>query len=136
MRVHCFPYRFGITSDKKIIPYPYAPVYFFTSFGKKRVSLLVDSGADLTTLSDDYIDLLGVLRKNLIKTECNGVGGMVFAWEAEIKIEFCGLQMKIPVQFIKNDHDTPLILGKLGIWDKFNVLFNNKKKMTEFEEIK
>lgn len=132
--MHIFPYSF-LLIDEIITPYPIVPVELPLRLGWQVEEFIVDSGADNLTLPKQYKYLLNIDQKDLKKGECQGIGKQnVTTLETEIEIGFCGKKFKVPA-VITDNKSTPLLLGKIGIWDKFNVMFNNIKKRVEFEEI-
>lgn len=132
--MHIFPYSF-LQFDGVIIPYPIVTALLPLRLGWQVEEFVVDSGADNITFPKQYKYLLNINPKDCQKGECQGIGKQnVATLETEIEIGFCGKKFKVPV-VITDNKNTPLLLGKLGIWDKFNVNFNNKKKRVEFVEI-
>ena len=130
-----FPYQFRLAENHRI-PYPIVTIFLETVRGHREFSFIMDTGADNLTLPYYMITLLGVKKQSLIESESQGIGKeLVKTWEGNIPIIFCNRKFNIHCSFTNNDK-TPLLLGKEGIFDFFNVTFNNDKQETIFEERK
>jgi|SRR3989344_7025830 len=128
-----FPYQFRLIDNHKI-PYPVVTIFLQTIRGKRGYSFIMDTGADNLTLPIYMITLLGIKKGSLVESESQGIGKeLVKTWEGKIPINFCGKQFIIHCSFTDNNK-TPLLLGKENIFDKFNIIFDNDKEMTIFEE--
>ena len=130
-----FPYQYGFVDNRKI-PYPIVIAQLDTIRGKRSYSFIMDTGADNLTLPKFMIELLGVEKKTLRLSKSQGIGKkLVKTWEGSISITFCRKRFSILCSFTDNDK-TPFLLGKEGIFDNFNIIFNNNKEVTIFEERK
>ena len=130
-----FPYQFRLAENHRI-PYPIVTIFLETVRGHREFSFIMDTGADNLTLPYYMITLLGVKKQSLIESESQGIGKeLVKTWEGNIPIIFFNRKFNIHCSFTNNDK-TPLLLGKEGIFDFFNVTFNNDKQETIFEERK
>lgn len=128
-----FPYQYGYIDNRKI-PYPLVPVELNTIRGSRSYAFIMDTGADDSTLPHYMMQLLDVDKKSLKQSTAQGVGKiLVKTWEGEITITFCSQTFSLPCSFTDNDK-TPLLLGKEGIFDRFNLIFDNDKQMTVFEK--
>lgn len=123
-----FPYRFALL-EGGLVPYPIVPIYITTAlFGIRRYDFIVDTGADLTTMSHFMISRIGLNKDNLFSSYAQGIGEKhIKIWEGNIKIEFCQKVFTIRCSFTDND-TTPLLLGKTDLFDKFEFYFKNKEK--------
>lgn len=129
-----FPYQYGFIDNRKI-PYPVVPILLNTIRGKRSFLFIMDTGADSLTLPKYMIHLLGIDKNSLIESGSQGIGKkLVKTWEGKISITFCGKTFLANCSFTDNDK-TPFLLGKENIFDKFNVIFDNEREMSIFEEI-
>ena len=129
-----FPYQYGFVDNRKI-PYPTVPVSLDTIRGRRSFLFIMDTGADTLTLPKYMIHLLGIDKKQLTESEAQGIGKeLVQTWEGKGSITFCGRTFSVNCSFTDNDN-TPFLLGKEEIFDKFNVIFDNEKQLTIFEEL-
>src|SRR3989338_6894619 len=130
-----FPYQYGFVDNRKI-PYPIVIAQLDTIRGKRSYSFIMDTGADNLTLPKFMIELLWVEKKTLRLSKSQGIGKkLIKTWEGSISITFCRKRFSILCSFTDNDK-TPFLLGKEGIFDNFNIIFNNNKEVTIFEERK
>ena len=130
-----FPYQFR-SFDGQRVPYPVVTIFLETIRGKRAFSFIMDTGADNLTLPKYMITLLGVKKESLLESQSQGIGKeLVKTWESKIFINFCGKRLEVHSSFTDNNK-TPLLLGKEDIFDKFNIMFDNHKNQTIFEEKK
>ena len=126
-----FPYQYGLINGLKI-PYPIVIVTLNTIRGKRDYSFIMDTGADTMTLPNFMLTLLKINQKSLKQGKSQGIGKtLVNIWEGEITIIFCKQTLNVNCCFTDND-ETPFLLGKDGIFNHFNVFFDNHKKETIF----
>lgn len=122
-----FPYRHK-RIDEGIIPDPTIEIKVLTVKGWRRFDFLIDSGADTTCLPlSPYAELLGFRPDPKKKIKIGGVEGKgVTAYPGKIKIKIGGKEMTLRCYFLRS-RIMPL-LGRLDFWNKFSLLFDNKKK--------
>jgi hypothetical protein len=126
-----FPYR-KKTIEEGIIPYPVAPLPVKTKFGEYFIRFLVDSGADTTTLPLSLAPLFDFKPTKVKGSWVSGVeGGKVAAYSSKVEIGFGRKFYKVRCLFI-DSKVTPL-LGRLDIWDKFSIVFDNLKEEVVFK---
>lgn len=127
-----YPYQYEQV-DNLLIPYPVVPVTLNTIRGPRAYSFIVDTGADTTTMPRFMLVLLGLQPSRLKSSVSQGIGkNIVKTREAIVTIMIHGERLQAPCSFTDNDH-TPFLLGKVGIFDAFNIQFNNDKHQVEFE---
>ena len=98
-------------------------------------TFLFDTGADVTSLPASAAEKLGIdLDKCPEKPMSGFEGTTIMVYKSEIKIRFDGKTLKIPCVFHPND-DIPILLGRAGILDRFNIFMDGKKKEITFEEL-
>lgn len=130
-----FPYQYGFIDNRKI-PYPIVILSLDTVRGKRRFSFIMDTGADTLTLPHYMITLLGLKKSELEPSQSQGIGKtLVKTLEGMVTVYFCGLKFPAHCSFTDNDQ-TPFLLGKEDIFDRFNISFDGGKQATAFEEIK
>lgn len=129
-----FPYRKKIIEEGIIIPFPVANLPVKTIFGAYLIRFLVDSGADTTTLPLSLSPLFDFKATESKKSWVGGVeGGKVAAYSSQIEIGFAKEFYTIRCHYI-NSQVTPL-LGRLDVWDKFSILFDNQKEEVVFKMV-
>ena len=119
--------------DKSDIKSPSLSVTLWGSGLRYDFVALLDSGADISVISLDVAELLGLdLKGN--KEEARGIGGKVFAIQTNMNIELGKpherYSFKIPVKVIfdNGEEELPIILGRVGFFDKFVVTFDQKNE--------
>lgn len=129
-----FPYRHK-RIDEGVIPDPTVKIDILTKDGWRTTRFLIDSGADTTCLPlTTYAELLGFKPDSKKKIKVGGVEGRgVTAYPGEIKIKIGEKEISLRCYFLRSR--TMPLLGRLDFWDKFNILFNNKKKEIVLESI-
>ena len=112
---------------------PSIPVNISGSGSKYQFIALIDSGADVSVIPKEVAELLGLdINKN--KEEARGIGGKVPAIQTNINIEIGKpheiYNFNIPVKVIMSDMDEeiPILLGRVGFFDKFIIIFNQKEE--------
>ena len=129
-----FPYRKKII-EEGIIPFPVVNLPVKTKFGAYLIRFLVDSGADTTTLPLSLASLFAFNPTASRKSWVSGVeGGKVAAYSSQIEISFEKKFYVVRCHFI--DSKVTALLGRLDVWDKFSILFDNQKEEVVFEPIK
>ncbi len=130
-----FPYQYGFYDNRKV-QYPIVTVQLITVRGIRNYSFIMDTGADTLTLPKYMMSLLKIDKKQLKESASQGIGKeLVKTWEGIIPIIFCNKKLNVYCSFTGNNK-TPLLLGKESIFDSFNIIFNNDKQQTIFEERK
>jgi len=103
--------------------------------GYLRVRFLLDSGADFTILPRSAALQLGINltgSREMIITGIEGAG--VRAWLSEITVRMADSEMTLPCLFSSNEK-TPYVLGRMGLFQRFNVAFDNRRKKIVLESI-
>lgn len=99
---------------------------------------LIDSGADISVISKDIAELLGI-DMNGEKTTAFGIGGKVNSVESKMKIIIEkgheNYFFEIPVKVILDDFDFPILLGRLGFFDEFIISFNQKLERVTLKKV-
>ncbi len=93
------------------------------------VRLLVDSGADCTMLPKSLGELAGLNLRRLRTLTVTGVEGRgVKAYLGTVRLRIAGVVLPpIPCLYGSSDK-TPLLLGREGFFDLFDVAFDNRHK--------
>lgn len=109
---------------------PYFPMSFWSKKRKTWVEvwMIVDSGADYTLLPIQYLEELGVDKKNDTRTFSTfGVGGVskVYILKRKIEVRLADKTLEIPLGFV-DSVDVPPLLGRHECLEKFRILFENR----------
>lgn len=103
-----------------------------TEYGWLRVKFLIDSGADVTILPIRLAGLFGFDKNKSELTTIGGVEGkLMTAFPKKLDLEIDKHRFSVRSFFVETDI-IPL-LGRLDVWDKFSICFDNKNKVTQLE---
>lgn len=97
-----------------------------TITGYKEIEFLIDSGAVVSALPKNMAGELGVNLGELPRITIEGFAGQkTFAYRGEFVIMIGNEEVVIPVVFSENSQASN-ILGRIGFFDQFNILFDAK----------
>ena len=127
--------RFEFREEKSehfgTIPRPVAEVKLFGKVTVKEI-FYVDSGADITILPRSVGELLGFELRDSEIIDLYGVGESALSVVIkEIEMEIGEEKFKARVGWALTER-VPLLLGRLDIFDKFEVIFNQQKGFIDF----
>ena len=99
---------------------------------------LIDSGADISAISKDLADLLGInLGNNVISAF--GIGGKVDSIESKLKLTLEkgheSYFLEIPVKVILGNFDFPILLGREGFFEEFVISFHQSQEKVTLKKI-
>lgn len=128
-----FPYSAKLNPDGTISFFPAITAIFSGKNGNKISTLLViDSGADITLLSKSDAGSLGIDLEKGKEISVRGIyPKLVSAFLHQVEIKIGNFEFEIPVLF-STSNETPRILGREGIFEKFFILFDEKGRQTIF----
>lgn len=131
-----FPFRYAPVSSLGEIFLPIIPVSLKSVTGWKEFEFLVDTGADLTTMPNSTLKLLGKSEKDCKKGTAEGIGGKIITtWETEIWLKIANRQLKVRCAITQDDR-TPFLLGRVDLLDDvFSLHIDSKEKLIIFETI-
>jgi len=96
---------------------------------------LFDTGADVTSLPNSAAKKLGIDLDKCPRLPMGGYEGTtVSVYKSQIRIRFNHKLFTIPCVFHPNE-EVPILLGRAGVLDKFNIVLDGKRKQIFFEEI-
>ena len=105
-------------------PHGFTPFRFF-----------LDTGADITMLSPSAAEFTGLNLEGAPKIRVEGIEGTgVMASLAEITLKLGDMEFPIPCLVSPNEN-TPYLLGRAGIFDRFNITFDNRDSKIVLESI-
>lgn len=128
-----FKYRKESSRTLGVIYRPVAEVIFINGDKEVRDFPYVDSGADITLIPRSVGELLGFELGNEEIQEMGGVGGSKVPTVLKtIKVRIGEFEFMIKIAWALVEDVQPL-LGRVGVFDKFEVRFKQKQKVTEFK---
>jgi predicted aspartyl protease len=136
MRVS-FPLGYRYDTDLGVVPEAVIPVFILTKGGSyESYDFIVDTGADCCIVPRSIAEDLGIDIKSLPSTTFKGIeGGPLVAYLTKITIKITNIPVEVTCAVSSNEK-SPFVLGRLDVFDKFNILFNNQTKQITFIEIR
>lgn len=130
-----FPYHHKQIEFGQIFnPFIYIPVKTKTNW--QCLWFLVDSGADVTMLTLSLARKLGLNYDSKRKTKLYGIGKKsVDAYPGKIIIKLGQFKIAVRTYFIDAE-DSTLLLGRLDMFERFNITFNTRNRKVVFESMK
>lgn len=108
--------------------FPVIEITLFSGKKKTPVKVLVDSGATISIFSAKVAEVLGIKIQNDKKVYLGGVGGRILGYVHKLQIELGGKKFICPIVFSEEYKVSFNLLGRQGIFDKFVICFDDKKK--------
>lgn len=136
-----FTYRKGWSELLGLISLPYAELYAERKDGSwMRLGGLVDSGAVISILHYDYARELGIERveetdvKGYIYGVCRGRREVtrILVYVHKIRLRIGEEIFEVRVGFAESGVEVPTIIGRLDIFDKYIVQFDDAKRIISF----
>ncbi len=125
-----FKYKNVKRPDGTLVKAPMIPLSIFGTENIDTVGLL-DSGADISAMSKDMAELLGIKLDKEIDSSF-GIGGEVESMQTSIDIlinqKHEQYRIKLPIKIILDHYSFPLLLGRAGFFDEFIITFNQTKE--------
>jgi len=113
------------------IPEPVANLKVQTTAGWLNIKFLVDTGADFTILPlNPYGSLVGFKVDESTAVKISGVSRSFVAYPGEIQVTLGEETFTLPVHFARV-RSMPL-LGRMEIWKRYDLKFNNQAGNLEF----
>jgi len=125
-----FPYRTRLEGGATV-PVPVILAELPTPYGVYPIRLLLDSGADCTMMSRALGELAGIDVPSLPKVNVKGIAGQsVEVHRGSVGLRIAKLVLPpIPCLYVESTMN-PLLLGRDGFFDLFNITLDNRRKKT------
>lgn len=113
---------------------PMKRVHFILKDGTESpVDMVVDSGADVTFIPKNLGEQLGLIRyPDEPFFQARGVGSVVPYLLRQMRVNIDGIKLQIRVTWGQDDQIGEVLLGRLDVFDHFDVLFSQKKRKVIF----
>lgn len=122
-----FPYRQKRISLGAVVD-PLIQIHIKASYGWQPIWILVDSGADTTTLTVGLAQRLGIEFRRNDREKLYGIGDKaVYGYPGVVKFKLDGLTFKARAHFLEAKNNI-LLLGRMDLFDKFTIIFDNSQK--------
>lgn len=98
------------------------------------VEMIIDSGADITYLPKKVGERLGLVRSPQdLLFEARSVGSVVPCVFRQMKVNIDGIMLTIRIIWGQDEQgEEEALLGRLDVFDRFDVLFSQKKRKVIF----
>ena len=133
--IFTFPYNYKNIKEGKILN-PILTIPIKTKIGWLDTLFLLDSGADTTMLTLPMAKRLGLQFNLKQKTRLFGIGDIgVYAYAGQVTLKF-NQRFELTVRcYYINAEDSTLLLGRLDVFDKFNIFFNTSNQQVVFNPL-
>ena len=122
------------STDLGVISDPIIPIDILTKYGYQSLDFLVDTGADCSMMPKSMAKIIGINLNKLPQMHFGGIESKgVLTYIAEVTIKIIHKPIKITCALSSNEQ-CPFILGRKDIFDKYNILFNNKNRVIKLSE--
>lgn len=115
----------------------YRPIVPIEVKGKEWViyEAYVDSGASCSVFNSDITDDLEISLEEGKKIYITvGDGSQIIVYEHKLPVRIAGLEFKAVIGFSRNLGIGFNIIGRLDIFDKFRICFDDKEKEPDFHK--
>lgn len=130
-----FPYGISSSSNFGIIPTIFLWLNVESPSELIPFSFLFDTGADVTSFPASAAEKLGIDLDKCPQEPMSGYEGTtILVYKSDITINFNNKKLIVPCVFNPNE-DVPILLGRAGIIERFNIMLDGKHKTITFEEI-
>jgi hypothetical protein len=129
-----FPFKPIETEQLGVIFRPVATVNLKGPENEVPTEMIVDSGADISIIPFELGSYLGLqIEKNEDVKSLGGIAGGIPVVYRHIKMEIDELVISAKIAWSLIE-DVPAILGRLNIFDEFDIEFKQKAKKTAFKK--
>ena len=127
-----FPYRREKSNLFGMMYRPIASIHFIVNGNEIIQFMYVDSGADITLIPKSVGELLGFEAGDEIKEIYSVSGHKISVIIKNIDLRIGRHQFNARVAWSLQE-DVPLLLGRLDIFDRFLIIFDESNKKTIFK---
>lgn len=128
-----YPYGITLREIGIIDVFPAVEVGFLSKESEwLSLFLLVDSGATISALPKSDASALGVDVESGKAAHVSGISGeAIMGWTHEISIKLGENILRVPFVFLDFE-SAPRVLGRVGVFDKFTIIFEELDRRTGF----
>lgn len=131
----------SLSTAPKIFPYYFNGEGFFpaipliASVGKNDVKMqaLIDSGATISVFKHEIAQELGLTIEKGEEVILGGVGGRIKGYIHKLEVTIAGIKFLCPVVFSREYLVSFNLLGRDVFFEKFKIIFDEKKKQVVLE---
>lgn len=128
-----FPYGIALRESGELNIFPAVEAFFsHKNGGMISLFMVIDSGAYISALPKSDAGPFGVHLENGAPMSVSGIDGRVLnGWRHDLQVKIGEEKIMLPVVFLE-ESSAPRILGRLGVFDKFTIIFEEQKKRSGF----
>lgn len=128
-----FPYGITLREEGRVDIFPAAEVGFRNKEGYwLTLYLVIDSGATISALPSSDALVFGIdVEQGMPQTIAGIDGHSISGWQHEIQVQIGEISITLPFVFL-NSNSVPRVLGRTGIFERFTIVFEEKRKRTGF----
>lgn len=112
--------------------YPIVPIILKRGKKQFKTEALVDSGAHLSLFHSEIADYLGIKLEKGKKIFLEGLDGRILAYIHRLNIEIDGYSFPCQIAFSREFFISVNILGREDFFERFKIIFEEKKKILGF----
>ena len=121
--------RFGLLPDPKIT------IHVRTTSGYLPYRFLLDTGADVSMVPLSMAEDLGIDLARCPADQCSGIEGRPLrVYHASIAVRIGHVELSLPCLISETD-TTPFLLGRAGLFARFTITFDTRRKRIVLTEI-
>lgn len=129
-----FPYRYKRIPLGRVVD-PLVPLQIKASYGWQTVWILVDTGADTTTLPLRFARRMGIPFNQTKREKLSGIGNeVVWGYPAVVDLRINGYPLSVRTHLLETYQDI-LLLGRMDVFDKYTLIFDNHHQKLQFQEV-
>lgn len=113
--------------------FPVVPLVFLVGQKRIRSQALVDSGATISIFGEEVAEALGIDIEKGEKTILGGVGGRIIGYIHKFNIRIATKEFLCPIVFSKEYLVSFNLMGRQGFFERFRIIFEEKKKLVRLE---
>jgi len=133
-----FKYKSVDRPDGRIVKTQSIPITLHGKIMSFDHMALLDSGADVSAMTEEMAKLLG-LNINKKSEKTRGIGGEVDSIETKMRVTVSqpheSYTIDIPVNVILGDKGFPLLLGRAGFFENFEITFDEGRQRVKLKKI-
>lgn len=129
-----FQYKREVGRLGEVIWRPVADVWFLNTSGEWiELHPYIDSGADITLLPFSFGKLLGWKKSGKRRERIGGIAGAIEVFNISCKVKIGGKKFAIKAAWAQTE-EVPALLGRADVFDKFDVMFRQRRKEIIFRD--
>lgn len=114
--------------------FPIIPLKIFYQGKEIKLEALTDAGATASIFEPEIAELLHIDLEKCKRIALRGIGGTITAYVQRVLLKIGGKEIDTEVTFSKELDVKINLLGREGVFDNFEVCYNDKEKKVSLTE--